>query len=64
MSTLCDFSDTYIPAKGAITVSSVAAQGAAVNNTNKKVILKNCASFTSFITKINNTKEMILKMLI
>ena len=30
--------------------------GAAVNNANEKVIFKSCASFTSCITKINNTK--------
>ena len=28
----------------------------AVNNTNKKVIFKNCASFTDCITEINNTQ--------
>ena len=31
-------------------------QGAAVNNTNKKVIFKNCAPFTNCVSKINNTK--------
>ena len=34
----------------------MAAAGAAVNNTNKKVIFKNIVSFTDCITKINNTK--------
>ena len=29
---------------------------AAVNNTNKKVIFKNCAPFTDCITEINNTQ--------
>ena len=32
------------------------AAGAAVNNTNKKVIFKNCAPFASCITEINNTQ--------
>ena len=32
------------------------AAGKAVNNTNKNGIVKNCASFTSCITKINNTQ--------
>ena len=32
----------------------MAAAGAAVNNTNKKVIFKNCAPFTDCITEINN----------
>ena len=39
-SNLCDYSDAYILA----------------NNTNKKVIFKNCAPFTDCITKINNTQ--------
>ena len=34
----------------------MAAAGAAVNNTNKKVIFKNCAPFTDCITEINNTQ--------
>ena len=44
-SNLCDYSDAYILVKGTITV---------LNNTNKKVILKNCAPFTDCITEINN----------
>ena len=31
-------------------------QGAAVNNTNKKVIFKNCAPFTNCVSKINNAQ--------
>ena len=31
------------------------AAGDAVNNTNKKVILKNCAPFSDCLTEINNT---------
>ena len=42
-SNLCDYRDAYILAKGTITVPSVAAAGAAVNNTNKKLLFKNCA---------------------
>ena len=53
---LCDYSDAYIPAKGNITVKNTAAEGAAANNTNKKVIFKNCAPFTICINKTNNTK--------
>ena len=34
----------------------MAAAGAAVNNTNKKVIFKNIVSSTDCITEINNTK--------
>ena len=39
-----------------ITVNNTAAEGAATNNTNKKVIFKTCAPFTDCIRKINNTK--------
>ena len=35
-SSLCDYSDAYILVKGNITVNNTAADGAAVNNTNKK----------------------------
>ena len=40
--------------KGTITVLNTAPTGAAVNNTNKKVIFKNCAPFTDCIIEINN----------
>ena len=43
MSSLCDYSDTYILVKGSITVNNTAAADADANNTNKKVIFKNCA---------------------
>ena len=35
-SSLCDYSDAYILVKGTISVNNTAAQGAAVNNNNKK----------------------------
>ena len=54
-SSLCDYSDAYIFVKGNIGVNNTAAQGAA-NNTNKKVIFKNCAPFTNCISEINNTQ--------
>ena len=54
-SSLCDYSDAYILVKGNITVNNSAGAGAAANNTNKKVIFRNCAPFTSCICKINNT---------
>ena len=53
-SSLCDYKDTYILVKGNITVNDTAAGGAAANNTNKKVIFKNCTPFTNCISKINN----------
>ena len=55
-SSLCDYSDAYILVKGNITVNNTAADGAAANNTDKKVIFKNCAPFTSCISKINNAQ--------
>ena len=66
-SSLCDYSDAYILVKGTITVNNTAVDAAA-NNTNKKVIFKNCAPFTNCINEINNTqvdnaKELILQCL-
>ena len=55
-SSLRDYSDAYILVKRNITVNNTAADGAAANNTNKKVIFKNCAPFTNCISKINNTQ--------
>ena len=46
-SSLCDYSDAYILVKGNITVNNTADDGAAANNTNKKVIL-----IVGFIKKI------------
>ena len=54
MSILCYYSDAYILVKGHISVNNTAAEGAAANNTNKKVIFKNCATFTNCTSKINN----------
>ena len=53
-SSLCDYSYAYILAKGTISVNNTAADGAAANNTHKKVIFKNCAPFTNCINEINN----------
>ena len=55
-SSWCDYSDAYIVFKGNITVNNTSGVGAAANNTNKKVIFKNCAPFTNCISKINNTQ--------
>ena len=55
-SSLCDYSDAYILVKGTITVNNTSAADAAANNTNKKVIFKNCAPFTNCISEINNTQ--------
>ena len=55
-SNLRDYTDAYILFKGTITVANTVVAGAAVNNINKKVIFKNCVTFTDCITKINNTQ--------
>ena len=55
-SSLCDYSDTCILVKETITVPNTAAAGAAANNTNKKVIFKNCAPVTNCISEINNAQ--------
>ena len=51
-SILCDYSGAYILVKGNITVNNTAGAGAAANNTNKKIMFKNCAPFTSCICKV------------
>ena len=55
-SSLLDYNDAYILVKGNILVNNTAAAGADADNTNKKVIFKNCAPFTDCISKINNTQ--------
>ena len=53
-SSLCDYSNAYIPVKG--TISVAATIGAATNDNNIKIISKNCVSITDFISKMNNTQ--------
>ena len=55
-SSLCDYSDAYILVKGNISVNNTTGASADANNTNKKVIFKNCAPFTNCISEINNTQ--------
>ena len=55
-SNLCDYSDSYILAKGTVTDPKTAASGAAIINNSKKVILKKCAPFNDCITEINKTQ--------
>ena len=55
-SSLFVYNDAYILVKGTISVNNTAAAGAAPNNTNKKLIFKNCAPFTNCISEINNTQ--------
>ena len=53
-SNLCDYRDSYIFVERTTAVLNTAAAGVAVNNTNKKVLFKNCASFFDCITEMNN----------
>ena len=55
-SSLCDYIDTYILVKGNTSVNNTAAADADANNTNKKVIFKNCAPFTDRRSKTTNTQ--------
>ena len=55
-SSLCDYSDAYILVKGTIAVNDTAAPDTNVNNTNKKVVFKNCAPFTNCINEINTSR--------
>ena len=51
-SSLCNYGEAYIIVKRNITVNNTAA----ANNTNKKVMFKNCAPITNCMSKINNTQ--------
>ena len=53
-SNLRDYSDAFIHVKATAAVPNTVAAAAPVNNTNKKVIFKNCAPFTNCISEINN----------
>ena len=44
----------YILVKGNLLVNNTAVDGVAANNTNKKVIFKNCTLFTNCIHEMNN----------
>ena len=55
---LCDDSDAYILASGTITVIGAGANDTVkqLDEINKGVIFKNCASFTDCMSEINNTQ--------
>ena len=59
-SSLCDYSDSYILVKVNISANNTAAEGntegANANNINEKVIFKNSAPFTNYISEINNAQ--------
>ena len=55
---LCDYNDAYILVSGAITITGAGDNDATkrLDERNKGVILKNCASFTDCISELNNTQ--------
>ena len=55
-SILYDYSDAYILVSETISIAETSAADEAANNINKKLKLKNFASFTDCISKINNTQ--------
>ena len=55
-SSLCDYNDAFILVMGTITVNNTAVADADANNTNKRVMFKNCAPFINCISEINNTQ--------
>ena len=56
-SSLCDYGNTYILVSGIMTIDKAGADNNAkqLDEKNKAVIIKNCASFTDCISKINIT---------
>ena len=55
-SSLYDYSNAYILVKGTITAVNTAADAAATNNFNKKVIFENYEAFTTCISRIKNAQ--------
>ena len=57
-SNLCDYADTYILVKGTIAITGAGDDDDAakqLDERNKGVIFKNCAPFTTCLSRINNT---------
>ena len=55
-SNLCDYNDACIHVKETAAMLNKHNTGAAANNSNKKVIFKNFAPLTNFMSEINNTE--------
>ena len=55
---LCHFSDVYILVRGKVTAVGQGVNGTAIaaDRNDKEVVFKNCAPFTSCISKINNAE--------
>ena len=58
-SSLCDYSDAYIIAKGKITITGVRDDAGAkrADERDRGLAFKNCAPFTNCISEINNTQK-------
>ena len=56
-SNICDYADAYIFVKGTMTITGAGDDDATkqLDERNKGVIFKNCAPFTKYMSKINNT---------
>ena len=56
-SNLCDYADSYILVKGTVAITGAEDDAAArrADERNKEVTFKNCAPFTKYISRINNT---------
>ena len=56
-STLCDYADAYILVKGIITITGAGTDAAVrkADERDKSVTFTNCAPFTKYICRINNT---------
>ena len=65
-SSLCDYSDAYILVKGKITITGAGDDAAAgqADERDKGVAFKNCAPFTNWISGINHTQKITLKILV
>ena len=59
-SILCDYSNAYIFVRATITVPNTEAAGAVANN-RKNIIIKNCAPFVNFISKIARHLDVSFK---
>ena len=60
-SSLCNCCDVYVLVKGTITVAEETA--GAPNNANQQVIFRNGAPFNNRISRTNNSKQMMLMIL-
>ena len=57
-SSLCDYSDAYILVSGTVTIDGAGDDDNAkwLDERNKRLIFKNCAPLTDYITEISNTQ--------